>query len=356
MQELYNQHSISEEEALHTLALLQQNDPTLQNLFSMISQVWESEYNTVLNRIEMHPVSRPQAIQLSKDMFASLAGFNVTHDIISINLSEHQLGHLALTWNDHVFNEYAEYLYAVMQHPSCIWVGRDDAECVFNKCSVIVPTSQSCYCAISPVKGFTESIMESLDKAATPIYNLFKETQVENPELISQLVGMSAILHQFAMCKRTKQVQFNWNSIMKAQGDAGIYLQYTHARLCGIERKNTWCSFPHLELSDVMEAVVELSEFHHPSFDPTGQVMNLVYTLSKLPNVLQVLKSSFELSKLASYLVELSRCISSATYVLRVKGERRELALARLALLNTCKRVLYYGMSDILGCYAAEYM
>ncbi len=39
--------------------------------------------------------------------------------------------------------------------------------------------------------------------------------------------------------RRVKDYDFSWERILRAEGDTGPYLQYTHARLASIERGAT---------------------------------------------------------------------------------------------------------------------
>ena len=56
-------------------------------------------------------------------------------------------------------------------------------------------------------------------------------------EEVADIIGLSAVIIQDLSARRIKDYDFNWARMTSFEGDTGPYLQYTHARLCSIERK-----------------------------------------------------------------------------------------------------------------------
>jgi arginyl-tRNA synthetase len=54
--------------------------------------------------------------------------------------------------------------------------------------------------------------------------------QVQKAEVADQLAISAVIINDFKQ-KRTKGYDFSWEAALKATGDSGIKLQYTHSRL-----------------------------------------------------------------------------------------------------------------------------
>uniref|UniRef100_A0AAY4E511 Probable arginine--tRNA ligase, mitochondrial n=1 Tax=Denticeps clupeoides TaxID=299321 RepID=A0AAY4E511_9TELE len=59
---------------------------------------------------------------------------------------------------------------------------------------------------------------------------------LENPEYTAEKVGVSALIIQDFKGPITSDYKFDWKRVLQAQGDTGVFLQYTHARLCSLLR------------------------------------------------------------------------------------------------------------------------
>lgn len=54
----------------------------------------------------------------------------------------------------------------------------------------------------------------------------------EDMERVADTLGVSAIIIQDLKQRRLTNYKFDWEKMLKFTGDTGIFLQYTHARLC----------------------------------------------------------------------------------------------------------------------------
>ena len=52
----------------------------------------------------------------------------------------------------------------------------------------------------------------------------------------ADVLALSTLVVQDLKAKRVKNYSFSWERVLDSQGDTGVFLQYTHARLCSIER------------------------------------------------------------------------------------------------------------------------
>ncbi|MCK6370386.1 MAG: arginine--tRNA ligase [Gammaproteobacteria bacterium] len=71
--------------------------------------------------------------------------------------------------------------------------------------------------------------------AANP--RAFPELPEEELERISESVGQAALLYFDVSSRRMSDITFDWDSVLQFEGNTGPYLQYCHARMCGIFRK-----------------------------------------------------------------------------------------------------------------------
>ena len=51
-------------------------------------------------------------------------------------------------------------------------------------------------------------------------------------ERTAEALGISAVVVQELKSQRMSIKKFNWDDTLKFKGDTGVFLQYTHARLC----------------------------------------------------------------------------------------------------------------------------
>ncbi|KAL4799834.1 hypothetical protein BDV19DRAFT_385122 [Aspergillus venezuelensis] len=96
--------------------------------------------------------------------------------------------------------------------------------------------------------------------------NEAKYAQIEDPEGIADILGISAALVQDMNSKRINGYTFDMDRMTSFEGDTGPYLQYSHARLCSIIRRattSTTSAFTSITLEILQKAnFALLSETH----------------------------------------------------------------------------------------------
>ncbi|GMF61888.1 unnamed protein product [[Candida] boidinii] len=85
---------------------------------------------------------------------------------------------------------------------------------------------------------FLDDILEAVKQKMLEIMskNSEKFKQVEDPEKVADLIGISAVMIQDMQAKRINNYEFGWDRMLSSEGDTGPYLQYAHSRLRSIER------------------------------------------------------------------------------------------------------------------------
>lgn len=168
--------------------------------------------------------------------------------------------------------------------------------------------------------------------------NQHKYLQIENPEQVADLVGISAVMIQDMQSKRINNYEFKWERILTFEGDTGPYLQYTHSRLTSI------CNNSALNVSDANFALLTEPE-----------AITLVRLLSQYCDVLMNAMKTQEPATVVTYLFKLAHQVSSCYNVLWVAGQPTDIAKARLALYQAAKQVLCNGM-HLLGLTPVDRM
>ncbi|CAO3671299.1 unnamed protein product [Umbelopsis ramanniana] len=192
---------------------------------------------------------------------------------------------------------------------------------------------------MSTRKGSVVFLQDILDTAKTSMLDIMRENdekyqqmQEDVNEEIADVVGASAVLIQDLAAKRIKDYHFSWKRMTDARGDTGVYLQYAHARLCGIERKSATPIVADIDANLLKEK----------------ECMDLAVMISQYPDVVQSAFETLEPCTIVQYLFHLSHAISSANAQLRVKDVQPDLAKARMSLFWAAKTTLANGM-QLLG-------
>ncbi|KAM9971703.1 hypothetical protein ACTFIW_011686 [Dictyostelium discoideum] len=188
---------------------------------------------------------------------------------------------------------------------------------------------------------FLEDILNKTQKKMLKIMkqNEQKFAEIEDPEKVADIVGLSAVVIQDFNAKRNKDYDFNWDRMLKSDGDTGPYLQYAHARLCSLERKSGFEFNPNANLSLLSEP----------------EAFNLAITIGRYPEIIQLTHNQLEPSTLVGYLFELAHAVSSAHQVLWIKDREKDVAEARFVLYWAAKVILGSGLR-ILGLVPLERM
>lgn len=186
--------------------------------------------------------------------------------------------------------------------------------------------------------------------------NQIKYEQVEDPEKIADILGISAVLVQDMASKRFVHLSFFANTevltnsringytfdmdrMTSFEGDTGPYLQYSHARLCSIIRK---ADIPSERLKEA--DLSQLQEKHATA---------IVQKLAQWPEVFQTTFRNNEPVTVLTYLWKLTHTINSNYDHLNVLNSELELKLARLTLYSCARQVLSNAMR-LLGLTPVE--
>lgn len=164
--------------------------------------------------------------------------------------------------------------------------------------------------------------------------NAVKYAQVEDPEYTADIVGMTAVKIQDMSSKRINNYTFDWARMLSFEGDTGPYLQYNHVRLCSVERKAKESDGLELPTEDLDLDSVNLDLIVEP------KARDLVHLLASWPDVVRAAMKDHQPSTIVTFTFKLTHLISSCWEFLLVKGQEKDLALARLFVFRCCKDVL----------------
>lgn len=166
-----------------------------------------------------------------------------------------------------------------------------------------------------------------------------KYKQVEDPDAVADILGISSVMVQDMSGKRINNYHFNMDVMTSFEGDTGPYLQYAHARLCSITRK---AAIPEEELLSADLSL--LTEVH---------ATNLLRMIAQYPDIVINTLKTLEPCTVLTYLFRMTHALSSSYDHLRIVGSERELMKARMALYDAARVVLNNGMK-LLGLSPVE--
>lgn len=172
----------------------------------------------------------------------------------------------------------------------------------------------------------------------------FPELPERELEEVSEAVGQAALLYFDVSSRRMSDVTFDWDTVLQFEGNTGPYLQYTHARMCGIFRRAE---------EEGISATPEV-----PDSIPTlaDEEWALLLQLRGFGAALERAAAAREPHELAAYLYSLASSFNT------FYGRHTVISLAdpattraRLALVGSARIVLANGLR-LLGIRALEQM
>jgi arginyl-tRNA synthetase len=110
------------------------------------------------------------------------------------------------------------------------------------------------------------------------------------------------------------------------------YIQYSHVRLCSIERKN-----PNVTLPEDVNLI-------NTDLITEAKGKEILYLLGTYPNVVKEAFNLSEPSTIVTFCFKLTHAVSSAWEIIKVQGAEPELARARLYLYICTRDVLASAM------------
>ena len=161
-------------------------------------------------------------------------------------------------------------------------------------------------------------------------------------EKTAEAIGQAAINFFILRTNAVREIQFNPKESLSFDGATGPYLQYTHARICSLLRKN--------------DSETTFSDKNIENYSWQASEINLLVMLARFPDALQSSLTERNPAVICSYVYDLCRLFNKFYYDLPIlKSETEDLKITRLAISKAVKAVLQKNL-EILGIVALERM
>ncbi|TIB03125.1 hypothetical protein E3P96_01968 [Wallemia ichthyophaga] len=193
---------------------------------------------------------------------------------------------------------------------------------------------------MSTRKGTAVFLDQILNEAKSVMLDVMKKDsmnkydQLENPEWTADTLGLSAVKIQDMAGRRIMNYKFAWDRMTSFEGDTGPYLQYAHVRMSSIQRK----------VADETVLPEDPTKDVDTKLLTEPKARELVYLLSQYPDVVKNALKTHEPNNIVSYAFQLTHVVSSLLEMLKVKGQEKKLAEARLYLFMSARDVLGSAM------------
>ncbi|MDQ3018874.1 MAG: arginine--tRNA ligase, partial [bacterium] len=194
--------------------------------------------------------------------------------------------------------------------------------------------------AISTRKGNIISLENLINEARTRALAIIEEKNpgLQEKEKVANQVALAAIKYFDLSHNRATEIVFTWDKALSFEGNTGPYLQYTHARINGILRKDT--------SKGIDAAPAELHELE----------LGVLRKLQQFPEILQQTTVEYLPNLLCNYLFELAQSFNSFYQTVSVIQEEDEVKKQfRIKLITGTAQVLRNGL-NLLGIEAPEEM
>jgi arginyl-tRNA synthetase len=168
--------------------------------------------------------------------------------------------------------------------------------------------------------------------------------KAKNPHLrdrarVARQVAIGSVIFHDLKRERNKNIDFDWDEVLRWEGDTGAYVQYAHARLCSILRRH----------GRPATAEVDFCLLNTP------EDYALARKLAEFGDEIERTAERLEPFFISRYLLDLCALLSNYYSRHRVLGEDEALSAARVLLMDSVRQTIANGLG-LLGVAAPEEM
>jgi arginyl-tRNA synthetase len=180
--------------------------------------------------------------------------------------------------------------------------------------------------------GSLIELNELVLKAKEKVSEILKEKGNYLPDEAIHTIAVGAIIYNDLSRSRTKNIDFNWDTMLSMDCGSSVYLQYTYARLGAICRKLNDSHGPLVQESPIADDIVNADE------------MALALKLMFFKPTIAQAKATNMPNVLSAYLDELAQQANTYYAKYRIIDSENKQLIMRYALLECIRHVLKNGL------------
>ena len=229
---------------------------------------------------------------------------------------------------------------------------------VFAVCEMagwLAPPAEAVHVSFGSVLGADKKMLRSRSGDAVKLVELLDEAieragaaiAEKNPDLdaaeraeVARMIGIGAVKYADLSTDRVRDYIFDWDRMLAFDGNTAPYLQYAHARICRIFRKNG------IERDSVDAGAIAID---------APQERQLAQRLLAYPTAIAETMATYSPNKLANYLFDLAQDFTAFYEHCPVIQSDEPVRSSRLALCDLTARTLQHGLG-LLGIDAPQAM
>lgn len=199
--------------------------------------------------------------------------------------------------------------------------------------------------SMSTRRGVFISADEVLDQVQQGAYEEVVKRHPEADEAfkkkVSEFVGIGAVRYDIIRISPEKSTTFNWKHALDFEKQGAPFIQYSHARACGI-------------IKNAEETGITIGDFD-PNILVEEQEVALIKKLAAFENIIDIAARELKPPLPAIYARELADAFNQFYRFVPVLTAEPKYVKARLALVE-CSRIVLANSLDTLGIIAPESM
>ncbi len=176
------------------------------------------------------------------------------------------------------------------------------------------------------------------------------DLDADDVERIAHQVGIGAVRYDVVSKQPTKAITFEWDRALDFEAQSAPYVQYVHARCCGILEEGGYDTAAEDGLEDLGRGI-------DPTLLDASEERDLLETIARFPAVIEEAADSLEPHQVATYTREFAESFNAFYRECPVlaEGVDEDLREARLTLVAGSKHTIANALS-ILGVAAPRSM
>jgi arginyl-tRNA synthetase len=201
-----------------------------------------------------------------------------------------------------------------------------------------------------------EAVARARDEVESRLDTRIRDDELDEADVerIARQVGIGAVRYDVVSKQPSKAITFEWDRALDFEAQSAPYVQYVHARTCGILSEARRASEDRAVEPRDAEADLEPGRVD-PAVLETDAERDLLEVIARFPAVVEEAAADRQPHQVATYTREFAETFNTFYRECQVLSEDRELSEARLALVAASRHTIANALA-VLGVEAPDSM